>query len=131
MTNEELVKIAREIRAEGMKWKNSAANFLHPIEQAKVKGTAEGLFMAANILDSHIPPEAYESQEGVNIQVGKWYRTFDSRRLRCMGTMLSPWFGEEKLVYCFYLQGSGSRYAQLDEKGKDVMGNQIIVGEVV
>lgn len=130
MTNEELIKIVREIRVEGQKWKNSAANFPHPVEQACCKGTAEGCFMAANILDSHIPPEAYEPQEGVNIEVGKWYRTYNSRRIRCTGTGLSDWFGKEKLVYYFRLTNEGGLYADLDEKGRDCQGNQIITGEV-
>ena len=129
MTCEELIKIVREIRAHGMQWKNSAANSPHLIEQASVKGTAEGLFMAANLLDSHIPPEAYDPQS-VFIQVGKWYRTYNSHRVRCTGTGLSDWLGKEKLVYHFRLTNEGPLYADLDEKGRDCRGNQIITGEV-
>lgn len=131
MTNEELIKIVREIRAHGVQWKNSAANFPHLAEQSIVKGTAEGLFMAANLLDSHIPPEAYDPQ-GISIQVGKWYRLYNSRRVRCTGTSLCNRFivDKEVVVYNFHVDDKGSLYAQLDDRGRDCQGNQIIIGEV-
>lgn len=68
-------------------------------------------------------------EKSVTVQVGKWYRTYNGKRVRCKAASLSIWNGKERDVYHFYLSGSVMVYTILDDKGRDSAGIQIITGE--